>query len=62
MYAIFNSASKAIADKIGYTVPETTAKGDDIIAAIEDNSNGDLTFAEFADTLPQGVYNGDEGF
>lgn len=61
-WAIFSSKSGAISTKIGYPVPSTTVKGDDTISAIEDASEGELVFIHFADNLPQGVYNGDEGF
>ena len=62
MFAIFNSQSGAIANQIAYSMPEPDGTNDPRIDSIEDNSAGDLSFAEFSEELPDGVYNGDEGF
>lgn len=62
MFAIFNSQSKAIANEIAFSVPDPQGKNDARIYAIEENSGGDLTFRRFDESIPDGVYNGDEGF
>lgn len=62
MFAIFNSQNKAIANEIAFSMPDPQGKNDARIYAIEENSNGDLTFSRFEENLPDGVYNGDEGF
>jgi len=62
MFAIFNSQSGAIAKQIAYNMPEPEGENDARIYAIEENSSSDLMFDRFEETLPDGVYNGDEGF
>lgn len=62
MFAIFTSQSGVIAAQIAFSMPQPEGKNDARIYAIEENSFNDLTFDRFEENLPEGVYNGDEGF
>ena len=62
MFAIFISQSGVIANQIAFSMPNPEGENDARIYAIEENSGGDLVFRRFDESIPEGVYNGDEGF
>lgn len=62
MFAIFISQSGVIANQIAFSMPNPEGENDARIYAIEDNSGNDLMFDRFEESIPDAVYNGDEGF